>query len=156
MILMYDPPYALWSIWKELSILQHLFVLTLCSVGIYSLRSAIMVLIRLRSIGNLTSNGDGASAHRSVSTLYTSCENVRQVTGATFYFFGGVLFEGLQTIGRTLGDGPASVGTLVLGNFILDCAFAANVFFIFLVLHLVQWFVRHRLNSYSERVNARH
>jgi hypothetical protein len=153
---MYDPPYALWSIWRELSFLQRLFVLTLGAVVVYSVRTSIMVLIRLRSLGNLTSNGDGASAERSMATLYIFCENLQQVSVATFYFFGAVLFVGLQTIGRTLGDGPASAGTLVLANFILDCAFAANVFFLFLLLHLVQWFVRHRLNSYSKRLNARH
>jgi hypothetical protein len=153
---MWDPPYALWSIWKDLSVLQRLFVLTLCVVSAYSLYSASMTLLRLRSIGNVNPNENFAPIRRSVDALFNLCASVRQVIGATFYLFGLVLFLGLQTVGRTLGDGPTTVGSLVLGNFILHFAFAANVFFIFLVLHLVQWFVFSRLNSYSQRLNARH
>jgi hypothetical protein len=41
-----------------------------------------------------------------------------------------------------------------LENFFLYFAFAANAFFIFLVLHLVQWFVSGRVRAYALRLNS--
>ncbi len=47
-------------------------------------------------------------------------------------------------------------GVLVLENFFLYFAFAADAFFIFLVLHSVQWFVSSRLRAYAFRLNSSH
>jgi hypothetical protein len=149
---MFDPPYALWSIWKELSLLQRVFLLILGTVSTHSLFAAIRTLLRLRSIRRLPS-GNTASIQQSMAELQHVCANARQIIGATFYLFGLVLFSGMQTLGNTLGDGATSAPR-ILGDLILHSAFATNVFFVFLVLHLVQWFVFRGLNSHSERLNA--
>jgi hypothetical protein len=41
-----------------------------------------------------------------------------------------------------------------LRNFLMYFAFAANVFFIFLVLHSVQWFVSGRVQASVKRLNG--
>jgi hypothetical protein len=46
-----------------------------------------------------------------------------------------------------------AVEAQILGSFVVDCAFATNVFAIFLILHLIEWFVLSKLNTYSERLS---
>jgi len=41
-----------------------------------------------------------------------------------------------------------------MGSFVLCCAFAANVFFIFLVLHVAEWLVFIMLNQCSKRLDG--
>jgi hypothetical protein len=154
MIYMYRPPYGLWSIWKELPVLQHLFLLVLFGVSFYSLFSASATLLSLRSIRNALPDADIAAGRRRLVTFRNQCANLQQVISVTFYLFGLVLFLGLQNVGNTAGNARFSVEALIVQNFILDFAFAANVFFIFLVLQFVIWFVNSRLNSCSEHLNA--
>jgi hypothetical protein len=157
-MIMPNPPYGLWSIWSNLSLLQHLFFLILFAVSIYSLWSATMTVVRLLSIEKLERNEDLISIHRSVVALHNRCANVRQVIGASFYLFGLVFFLGLQSAPRTLGHSTAPVGMQIFENFVTHFAFAANVFLVFLILHLVHWFECSRLNSSpvaSQRLVAR-
>jgi hypothetical protein len=149
---MYNPPYGLWSIWKDLSLLQRGIIGILAVVGIYSLLSAVKVMFALSSMRKLPS-GNSAAIQRSLATLSKRCANVREVVVVTFYLFGIVLFLSFQNVGMVWGDGKASPVSLILGNFILDSAFAANVFVVFLVLHLIQWFVSSRVNSFAEHLN---
>lgn len=144
---MSNPPYAIWSIWKNLSVLQHLFFVILTAISIYCLFSATIVVLRLRSMASLNSNPYSVSSSRSLASLHARCANIRLLIGVAFWFFGFSFFLGLQEAPHTLGHGGATVGAEILGNFVLYFAFAANVFFIFLVLHLLHWFVRSRLNS---------
>lgn len=67
--------------------------------------------------------------------------NLQQGTAAAFYLFGLVLFLGLQDAYRTIEDGPTPVSQLVVRNFQIHFAFAANVFFVLLVVHLLQWVI---------------
>jgi hypothetical protein len=53
---MTDPPYALWSIWKQLSVLQHAFVVVLGGVTIYSLFFAARITLRVRAIRSAPAN----------------------------------------------------------------------------------------------------
>ena len=142
---MTEPPYALWSIWSNLSHLQQAFLLMLGVVSSYSLFSAAKTLLRLRLIRRLRSE-ESAHVRESASALSIHCANVRRVIGATFYLFGLVLFLGLQTVGHTLGGGFMQQ---ILGNFLLHFAFAANVFFVFLTIHSIQWLVSARVDAFA-------
>src|ERR1700736_5679093 len=123
---LFDPPYALWSIWKELGYLDRLVILILCVISIYSLFLSISTLLRLRSMRHTETKETATSIRDSVAVLCNRWSRLRQVIAATFYLFGLILFIGLQTIGNYVGDGNGA--THVLGSFILQCAFAANVF----------------------------
>lgn len=146
---LFDPPDALWSIWKELGYLDRLMILMLCVIGAYSLFLSSSTLLRLRSMKRAKTNETATSIRDFVAVLCDRWSRLRQAIAATFYLFGLILFIGLQTIGNYVGDGNGA--TRVLENFILQCAFAANAFSILLVLHCVQWFVCGRLRSFSER-----
>ena len=148
---MFNPPYALWSIWKQLSLLNHGFILILGAVFVYCVFSTIRMLLQLRPVWNRPSQNT-AVVREAVTALARRNTNVRQAIGATSYLFGLVLFLGLENITNVVGDGKGSLGIYVLDNFLLLCAFAANVFFIFLVLHFIQWFGSAVLDSLSRRL----
>jgi hypothetical protein len=73
-----------------------------------------------------------------------------------FYLFGLVLFLVLQSVGVIIGDvGPTGAANQVLRNFTVSCAFAANVFFGFLILQVVQWGVSGRLATSLEALGPK-
>jgi hypothetical protein len=152
---MSNPPYTLWSIWIELPLMHRLFFLILAVVSIYSLFSATAILVRLRSIMNQRQSEHVSGLQHSMSALHMRSANARQLIGATFYLFGFVFFLGLRFALRTP-ESHTPVGILVLENFFLYFAFAANAFFIFLILHSIQWFVFSRFQACALSLNARH
>jgi hypothetical protein len=145
--------YALWSIWIELPLLHKLFFIVLFVVGVYSLFSATKILAGVRSLMALGQSRDVPALQNEVAALYARSANLRHLITATFYLFGIVFFWGLRFTLWTP-DGKTSVSLLVLENFFLYFAFATNVFFIFLVLHSVQWFVSARLHTYARRLTT--
>lgn len=148
----YNPPYALWSIWRNLSILNRGFILILGVVFVYCVFSTIRTLLRVRSVRRISSE-NVALARQRVAALSVGRATARQIVGLTLYSFGLILFLGLQGIGRTLGDSNEVILISILMNFVLQCAFAANVFLVFLVLHLIQWSGDAALNSLSRHLS---
>jgi len=151
---LYDPPYALWTIWRQLSFLNHGLVLILGTVFAYCFFSTVRTMLLLYSVWNRP-NQDGEPVRDAIAVLATRYGTLRQVIGATFYLFGLVLFLGLENITNILGERSDPLGIYVLDNFLLLCAFAANVFFIFLVLHSIQWAGSALLESLSRRTTSR-
>jgi hypothetical protein len=135
--------------------MYRLLFVILSVVSIYSLFSATAILVRLRSIMNQPQCEDVSGLQHSMAALHARSANVRQLIGATFYFFGFVFFFGLRFALRT-SETHTPVGTLILENFFLYFAFAANAFFIFLIVQSVHWFVFSRLQARALRLNARH
>jgi hypothetical protein len=142
----------IWFIWRELPILARLFVLVLASVCGYVVVSGSLTLLRVRSLIN-EHLPEGLSHQRSIQALRTRSSNTRQLIGAAFYLFGLVFFLSLPGATDTFGDSQISVGTLILRNFAMYSAYAANVFFVFLMLQLVQWFVSARVRACALRLN---
>ncbi len=148
-----NPPYALWSIWKGLGLLQRLFIELLFAVAAYCLFVSFRTALRLRTIEKQNVNERVIPIEGALAPLYRSLANTRQVIRTTFYVFGFVLFLSLQFIQNTLGArSAASELKQILGGFALCCAFAANVFFILLLLHAAQWLVYIMLNRCSKRL----
>ena len=81
--------------------------------------------------------------------LHSRCANLRQILVATFYLFGFLFFIGLQDAPITLGDGPSFPMVQVLGSFVFHFVFAANIFLVFLVLHVLQWMISMRLQAFT-------
>jgi hypothetical protein len=143
--------YALWSIWIGLPLLHKLFFFVLFIVGVFSLFSATKILASIRSLMSSGQSRNAAALQNEVAVLYARSSNVRYLIKATFYLFGIVFFWGMRfTLWTPENKTPVSL--LVLENFFLYFAFAANAFFIFLVLHSVQWFVAARLHAFARRL----
>jgi hypothetical protein len=147
--------YALWSIWIELPLLHRLFFFVLLVVGVYSLFSAAKILAGVRSLMVPGQSKDVPALQKEVSALHARSANVHHLITATFYLFGMVFFWGLRFALWTP-DSKTPVGILVLENFFLYFAFAANAFFIFLVLHAVEWLASARLHACARRLNTLH
>ena len=141
-----DPPYALWSIWHQLSTLQHWLVYTLCVLCLYAGFCVVFTISRLHSIKHL--GMDDAAARRTVVVLRNRCANLRYAILAKFYLFGIVLFMAFQFVAHFIMGND--VQGQIIGAFVLDSAFATNVFAVLLVLHLAQWLVSIRLRRYSD------
>jgi hypothetical protein len=153
---MYDPPYAVWSIWWSCGWLHRVVLILVGGLIVYSLLLAVVTVVRLRSINAAKSDLNFDLAKNTVQALRKHWVGIRQATVAMFYAFGLVLFLVLQYVGVVIGDGsPASAARQVMGNFTLSCAFASNVFFGFLVLHIVQWIISRRLDSTIEALDGR-
>jgi hypothetical protein len=147
----FDPPYALWSIWNGFGLLPRLFMDLLFAISAYCLFVSLRTALRLRAIRK--QNLNELTFEVALAPLYRSLANTRRVIGATFYIFGFVLFLNLQFIVNTLSPNPLKE---IMGGFVLCCAFAANVFLIFLVLHVAEWLVYSRLNQCAKRLNGSH
>ena len=153
---MYDPPYAVWSIWQPCGWLYRIvFILVGCLI-IYSLYFALATIAQLRSINSAKSDVHLEMERKSVEVLRRHWVGIRQATIAVFSVFGLVLFLVLQYVGVVIGDGRPGYGARqVMVNFTLSCAFATNVFFGFLVLQMVQWAISSRINSALEALDQR-
>lgn len=135
--------------------LDRLFVLILTAVAIYLLISAIIVMKGLQTITSRYKSKEATDDFQpNFGALRARCTNFRQILGATFFLFGFVFFIGLQNAPITIGDGPQLPILEVLNNFAFDFTFAANVFLIFLVLHLVQWLLSNRLQAGTQRLGG--
>jgi hypothetical protein len=148
-----DRPYALWSIWIELPLLPRLFLLILALVTVYTLASSAVIMGRLRSLTRRHRVEDLPISERPLDVLLTRTANLRQLITATFYLFGIVFFFVLRFVEATP-ENKVPVGALILENFFLYFAFAANVFFVFLVLHSVQWAVSSRIRTHALRLGV--
>jgi hypothetical protein len=148
-----NPPYAIWSVWKYLGLYEKLFFLSLCIVGAYFLFSAAAALFQLGSRSrNL--QAAAASAHVRLSALQKQTVRFEQVLGAAFYLFGLLLFLDLQRAYITVDESRTPVGWLIVMNFAIQFAYAANVFFVFLILFIVKWFVSGRVKAYGSMFNV--
>lgn len=146
-----NPPYSIWSIWRYISTPERLFFLVLCAVGIYSLFSAFVATTSLLSLRNGPPAKDAAIIQRTVQLLRKRCIRLRQLITAVFYLFGAVLFEALQWAYVTIDDSRTPGGWAVLKNFEICFAFAANVFLALLILHAIQWFVSSQVEAFASR-----
>jgi hypothetical protein len=130
--------FAIWSIWFSLSLLYQLYWLLLSIVTLDTLFSAVSIVRRFR-----ISNDSPESSRNRFEARIT---NLRQVIAAMFFAFGALFFWALPgAFYHTIADGRGWPLTEIILNFVTHFAFAANVFFVFLLLHCVQWFVSKRV-----------
>jgi hypothetical protein len=145
-------PAPIWVIWPYLSWLERLSFLALCALGIYSL-FLIIAVVRFRSIAS--DLNDTTSSQENLLRIRSRVTKLKQATIAVFYFFGFVLFAGFQSAYFVVALTKIPIGLIVVQNFRAHFAFADNVFFVFLVLHFVQWFVASQVNAFALRFDSK-
>ncbi len=138
-------PTPIWVVWPYLSSLERLLFIGLLVLGAYVLFSAVYTVLRVRKAGELRSG-----VIPDAPTLTALCKRsirVGRLITMAFYLFGWVLFSGLQGAYFTIinSHGPA-VESGILRDFEPHFAFAANAFFVFLMLYVVAWFISSRVN----------
>jgi hypothetical protein len=151
---MFNSQYTLWEILRSISTLQLLFCVILTLVVTYTLFSATVIVVRLRSVARQPQIADASSLQRSMAALHARSSNLSQLVGFTFYLFGSVFFLTLPFAFMTLSDSKVPGWTSIFQNLGFNFAFSAHVFFVFLVLHPVQWFVSARLRASALRLKT--
>jgi len=153
-------PTLVWSyrlisdVWRVSGLVSRTFYLVLLLTTLYCLFSETRVMIRLRSLRRLSPPQHLGLRELSLSDARDLIANVQHVIGAAFYLFGFVLFSNLQQIGNFADSSKASMDGRIFQNFVFHCFLAESAFFIFLCLHLSQWFVSGRVNACARRLNA--
>lgn len=133
------------------SLFEKFFLLLLVLVTVYALYFTSFALLRLRALRAVQ---DGQSLRRSLARLEHRSANLRNMIVAMAYFFGLTFFLEIQNAYWTPESKTRGVGLMVLENFMFYFHLAAIIFFVFLILHLVQWFVSSRIRSAVLRLDA--
>jgi hypothetical protein len=144
---------SIWHFWPELGWAYELFFIILSLIGIYSAFVNSVVLFRLRSIAD-QEREDSPSVRRSLTALSARLANMRQLLLFAFYLIAWLLFLSFPDAGNTVGDGRHMNAAVLWFGLFLHFAMAANVFFLLLVLHLLQWFVSSRVNEAAMRLET--
>ncbi|MGB8132416.1 MAG: hypothetical protein WCG81_21695 [Candidatus Angelobacter sp.] len=149
---MLDPyrPALIWFIWPYLSWSERLSFLALCTLGVYWLFLAVTVVRFQSMVGDL----DYAAVQKSLVRIRKRIGNLQQATLVMFYLFGFVLFGCFQFAYRVLENSSTPVGWIVVRNFQIHFAFAANAFLVFLVFQFIHWFVENRVNAVGLQANS--
>jgi hypothetical protein len=127
-----------------------LFCLILTLVVIYTLFSATLIVLRLRSLGTIQNDN---SLRKAFALLNHRSANLRQIIVAVFYLFGLTFFLQIQNAFWTAENGR-SIALMVLENFRADFRFATVIFLVFLLIHSVQWFVSFQIRAAVLRLDA--
>lgn len=140
---MLDPslPAPIWLVWPYATWLERLLFVALIVLSVYVLFSAVITVSRVRKIGASVEDGDSPSAREVFAALRKRSARVDRLITTSFYLFGLVLFLGLQSAYFTIDNSKTPVGWLILRDLQAHFAFAANVFFVLLVLHVLAWFI---------------
>ena len=138
--------FNLWMIWSELGYLYRAFCLVVSVACVYTLVYGGMVLFRLRSINR--DHEDTSSLRRSLAAYQDRLRNVRQLVAFMLYLLGFVFFLELPS---DLNGGSIHM-VAILGALDINCAFAAYIFFVLLIVHSVQWFVSARIHATLRKI----
>lgn len=126
-----------------LSHFTEVFLALLAILAIYEVYFACVVLKRLRFLRTIH---DKDSLRQNLAWLNHRSANLQQMILAMSYFFGVTFFIQIGSAYFTP-ESNRPVGLMVLENLNIYFAFAAVVFLVLLVFHLVQWFLSVRIHK---------
>jgi hypothetical protein len=136
-----------WSIvWSYLPTSARISLLALFLVCIYSMYTAVVILFRLYSLSKGHTVESNNSLPQSLALLNHRSENLRQIIVAMLYLSGFTYFVGISGAFWTP-DSKRPVGLMILENMRVFFWFGVVVFFVFLILHSVQWLVSSRIRK---------
>ena len=138
--------FSLLVMWSQLGYLYRAFWLVVSVVGVYTLVYGGTVLFRLRSIN--PHDEDASSLRRSLPMYQDRLRNVRQLVAFMLYLLGFVFF--LQLPSDLYGNSLHMMA--ILGALFINCAFAAYIFFVLLIVHSAQWFVSSRIHATLRKI----
>jgi hypothetical protein len=143
---MLDPtrPTPIWVVWPYLTWLERLLFMRLIVLGVYVLFSAVITVLRVWE-GEATGNGNSPDSQRILTALRQRSSRVDKLITTGFYLFGWVLFLGLQSAYVMIDNSKATTEVIILRGFEPHLAFAANGFFVLLLLHVAGWFISTRV-----------
>jgi hypothetical protein len=136
-------PHFIWAVWVYLPALPRLSFAIVVFVGVHVVFSAITILLRLSTTTSL----------EALSVLREKSDWLRQPITAAFYFFGFVFCLTLPFAFDDIRDSRKPGLLAISDNLSAYFIFAANVFLVVFLLHLIQWFVAGRVRSSARRLS---
>ena len=135
------------SFWMILPPLTRLYLIFLCCVCAFSLYKSARIMLRLRSIRRGHGVADRHGVMESFAVLRTQAANLSQLLHFTFLLFGLCFLIQIPVAFMILDDSGRSVLSSIFRNLAVYIAYAADVFFVMLLLRSVQWFVSSRVDA---------
>jgi len=133
-------PVPIWSVLPYLSFLERLFFLALMVLSVYVLLAAVTTVLHVRRIrASVLPSTNSADAEQRFAALRRRSARVDKLITTALYLFCCVLFTGLLNAYSVIDNSKTPIGYIVLWNLWPQFAFAANVFFVLLVMHLIGW-----------------
>jgi len=135
------------SFWMFLPPLTRLYLLFLCLVCVFSLYKSLRILFRLHSIKGERGAEQYRITPRSLAIIRAEASNLSQLLHFTFLLFGLCFLIQIPAAFMILDDSNRPVLSSIFSNLAVYIAYAADVFFVLLVLRAVQWFVSFRVSA---------
>lgn len=136
--------------WLQLPLLTKLFVYFLCAVFVYTLFSLARVLFRLRSLRQVPrSENSNAALRMSFAYLHNRLSNLRSLLLFTFYLFALCFLLQIPGAFMVLEDSGRPLLTVILMQLAVYLEYITDVFFVFLLLHSLQWLVSARVQAFA-------
>ena len=127
---------------RQLPTLGLLFILFLILVTIYVLDRSVGALRKLRALSRAVSyEASSSKVVKELIVLGDSLAAVRQVLLFASYVFGCVLFLLLAISLNSVATSGRLTSGVIVQNFWMDFALAADVFLVFTFLHAFQWII---------------
>jgi small-conductance mechanosensitive channel len=139
--------FAPWHLWLYLPFFARFFWFVLSLVCVRTLYSASRILLRLHSVVKRNAGEESRSILRSLTALRSQALNLRQLHVFAFCLFGLCFLVQIPAAFVSFGDSSRSGLSNILENLAIYIAYSADVFFVLLFLHSVQWFVTARIDS---------
>jgi hypothetical protein len=145
-MLAFDPFYRSFypsHFWRALPTVARLFVVFLCPASIYVLVALTRVLLRLHTLRRFP------LSKSALVDLQNRLANLRQLVLFTFFLF-GINFA-MQLVDAYILNGVYSLPpyVVIVEEFRYRIEYAADVLFVLLVLHSLQWFVSARVQAFA-------
>jgi|SRR6185312_1795151 hypothetical protein len=150
------PPFSFWSVWMYFSTWERLFFVVLGILTIYAIFAAIVTVSRIRNVKAAIDAGNSVDVESTFVVLRRRSARVQRLIGTAFYLFGIVLFLSLQWAHIIIDNSKTPIGWEILENFEVHFIFAFNSFYVFLILHVIGWFIATWVERFGVKLNPRH
>jgi hypothetical protein len=139
---MLDLSRPIWSVLPYLGLSEHVLFLALMVLSIYVLFVAVTTVVRARTIrASVVPTENNADAEKRCVALGRRSARVDKLITTALYLSGYVLFMGMVNAYAVIDNTSTPTGYIILSNLEPHFAFAANVFLVLLVLHLIGWII---------------
>ncbi|MFL6300477.1 MAG: hypothetical protein ACJ71N_07710 [Terriglobales bacterium] len=127
---------AIWGIWHQLSVVYKFFYVLLLGLSLYA----------VTSIGIILKTGVLLESNQALHKLRIRSRRTRDLIISAVFLFGVVFFQALTEPTYTLDFALTLQNRIILQTFQVHFAYAANVFFLFVVVYLLQAFASRRID----------
>ena len=141
------------SLWLELGAISRAFLLFFGAVCVYTLYVMLSALLTIRSLKSQRTNQNTNDTKTRIGLAGKRFANLRQLHLFTLYVFGLCIAIAIPDAFNTLGHSSIPPIVIIMRQLGVHFYFDRAILLGFLFIHILQWIVSSRLNSFV-MVNA--